>query len=459
MQRLSSHTFRQRDPHPRPSNLKRLWVRLPWGRIIAAALMVFAGYGLGSGALSLAHEAAERWAGPPISPEAAAFLNDKKPTKPQVAAPIDDKAGPVKMVQPAAALVAKPRLKTADFHRSFHGQDPVLTQKMRWLLDDYEVPEGGIVVLDIHTGDILTAVGRRNGKADVKAITTAQWPAASVFKVVTGSALLRKGMNPKTKSCFNGGLRKVRRKQLDQTKGARCSDFVTAFGKSQNIPFARWTDKYLTTTSLKDETVQWGFGLNNRFQLPIEGVGAPVIPKERLAFARTGAGFGQVPMSPLHGALLASAIANEGTVALPKVIANQVPVTLPVMTAQQTKVMKQAMIKTVKKGSARRAFLERRRPAMGRLGAGGKTGSLFIKSKAGQDLTWFVGFAPAQEPEIAVAAYVINGPKWRIRAPYMGREALRAALLKTSPYRPTQDPLLVQHKLGKAKGKKSAARK
>ena len=133
-------------------------------------------------------------------------------------------------------------------------------------------------------------------------------------------------------------------------------------------------------------------------------------------------GLDRYSMSPLHGALLASAIANEGTVALPKVIANQVPVTLPVMTAQQTKVMKQAMIKTVKEGSARRAFLERRRPAMGRLGAGGKTGSLFIKSKAGQDLTWFVGFAPAQEPEIAVAAYVINGPKWRIRAPYMGEK-------------------------------------
>ena len=117
--------------------------------------------------------------------------------------------------------------------------------------------------------------------------------------------------------------------------------------------------------------------------------------------------------------------------------------------------MKKAMLATVKKGSARRAFLERRRPAMGSLGAGGKTGSLFIKSKAGQDLTWFVGFAPADKPEIAVAAYVINGPKWRIRAPYMGREAMRSALLKTSPYRPTQDPLLVQKKTGK----KSASRK
>ena len=46
----------------------------------------------------------------------------------------------------------------------------------------------------------------------------------------------------------------------------------------------------------------------------------------------------------------------------------------------------------------------------------------------------------------AVAAYTINGPKWRIRAPYVAREAMRAALLNTSPYRPTQDPLLVKKK-------------
>ena len=458
MQRLSPHTFRDRTSKPKRPMVHRFLLGLPWGRIVAAALMLFVGYGLGRGALSLAHEAASIWSGPQISAEAAAFLNAKPQPQPEKAKVVP--APVIKAEIPApkkSELIkpGKPLLEPKNFHRSLHGQSPVLTQKMRWLLDDYNVPEGAIVVLDIHTGDILTAVGRKNGKADVDAVLTAKWPAASVFKTVTGAALLKHGMNPKKKSCFNGGLRKVTRKQLDRKKGARCSDFVVAFGKSQNIPFARWTDKYLSTTSLMNEASHWGFGHANRLQLPFQAVGLPVIPQERLAFARTGAGFGEVPMSPLHGALLASAVANGGDVALPKVIANQAPVVLPIMASKTAKVMKKAMLATVKKGSARRAFLERRRPAMGSLGAGGKTGSLFIKSKAGQDLTWFVGFAPADKPEIAVAAYVINGPKWRIRAPYMGREAMRSALLKTSPYRPTQDPLLVQRK----SGKKSASRK
>ena len=455
MKRLSPHTFRERNHRqPKPVSSGRLF-RLPWGRIVGAAVMLFVGYGLGRGALSLAHEAAEIWSGPKISAEAAAFLNAKPAPQKSEAAPLKAKTQAVKVPQAQLIQPGKPLLQPKNFHRSLHGQSPVLTQKMRWLLDDYNVPEGAIVVLDVHTGDILTAVGRKNGKADVDAVLTAKWPAASVFKTVTAAALLKSGMNPNKKSCFNGGLRKVSRKQLDRTKGARCSDFVVAFGKSQNIPFARWTDTYLNATSLMAEASHWGFGHANRLQLPLKAVGLPIIPEERLAFARTGAGFGEVPMSPLHGALLASAVANGGEVALPKVIANQVPVVLPMMASKTAKVMKKAMLATVKKGSARRAFLERRRPAMGSLGAGGKTGSLFIKSKAGQDLTWFVGFAPADNPEIAVAAYVINGPKWRIRAPYMGREAMRSALLKTSPYRPTQDPLLVQRKLGK----KSASRK
>src|SRR5439155_17908816 len=45
------------------------------------------------------------------------------------------------------------------------------------------------------------------------------------------------------------------------------------------------------------------------------------------------------------------------------------------------------------------------------------------------DYSWFVGFAPADDPKIAVAAVVVNGLKWRIHAPYVAREAFRAYLV------------------------------
>ena len=96
------------------------------------------------------------------------------------------------------------------------------------------------------------------------------------------------------------------------------------------------------------------------------------------------------------------------------------------------------MVATVKSGTARRTFKEQGKPAMGKHGAGGKTGTL---GHRGRDLSWFVGFAPADNPRYAVGAYVANRPTWRIRASYVGREALRSVLLKTTPYRPRKSSL------------------
>tara|TARA_B100000683_G_C12494214_1_gene555673 strand:+ start:995 stop:2314 length:1320 start_codon:yes stop_codon:yes gene_type:complete len=431
---MIDHAPRKRVKQEKPS----LFSVLPWFRIVLGALMLFAGYSLGRGALSWAHETVQNWEGPKLSEEAKAFLM----LEGHAADTIPDESPVPEKNEPAI----QPLVKKSEFSKSMAGQDPRLVQKMRWLLDDYEVPEGAVVVLHANTGDVLAAVGRRNGRSDVGAALEAKWPAASVFKMVTASALLEEGLGQGEKVCFNGGLRKVTKKQLDQRKGARCSNILTAFAKSQNIPFARWTDQKLNPNLLQEEALLWGFGDANRFALPNGSYGTPTIPKERLSFAQTGAGFGDVPLSPIHGAMMAAAVANGGSVPMPKLNATQEPVYLPVLSEKGAATLQKAMVQTVSKGSARRAFRERRRPAMGRLGAGGKTGSLFVESRAGMDLTWFVGFAPAKNPKVAVAAYIINGPKWRIRAPYVAREAMRAALLNTSPYRPTQDPLLVKKK-------------
>ncbi len=40
--------------------------------------------------------------------------------------------------------------------------------------------------------------------------------------------------------------------------------------------------------------------------------------------------------------------------------------------------------------------------------------------------TWFVGFAPADAPEVAISTLVVNTPEWQIKAPQLAREVLRA---------------------------------
>ncbi len=79
---------------------------------------------------------------------------------------------------------------------------------------------------------------------------------------------------------------------------------------------------------------------------------------------------------------------------------------------------------TVSKGTARRAFRFRGARA---LDAAGKTGSIASKNPY-HDYSWFVGFAPASAPRIAVAALVVNGPKWRIHASALAAAALRTYL-------------------------------
>lgn len=64
-------------------------------------------------------------------------------------------------------------------------------------------------------------------------------------------------------------------------------------------------------------------------------------------------------------------------------------------------------------------------------GAVGKTGSLADK-KPFRDYSWFVGFAPKEDPKIAVAAVIVNDPKWRIRATWLGREAMRLGMQNLS---------------------------
>jgi penicillin-binding protein A len=81
---------------------------------------------------------------------------------------------------------------------------------------------------------------------------------------------------------------------------------------------------------------------------------------------------------------------------------------------------------TVTEGTARRAF-RRPGPSLRDVTIAGKTGSLADKAPY-RDYSWFVGFAPVDDPKFAVAAVVVNGPVWRVKASTVAREAFAAAL-------------------------------
>ncbi len=67
----------------------------------------------------------------------------------------------------------------------------------------------------------------------------------------------------------------------------------------------------------------------------------------------------------------------------------------------------------------------RRPPRSAACQVAGKTGTLSDKDPY-RDYTWFVGFAPADNPEVAVATVIANDRRWRVHAPAVAREALEA---------------------------------
>jgi cell division protein FtsI/penicillin-binding protein 2 len=247
-----------------------------------------------------------------------------------------------------------------------------------------------------------------------------------------------KGLHSKSEICFNGGFRPITAADLRGTTGNTCASMKTAFSRSYNVPFARWSNAFLSRSELAAEAHAFGFQRPSALGLSKSAHGNLEIPLDKLKRAGTAAGFGDIHLSPLHGALMAAAVGNGGVARKPVWTADKATTEVRLFPSSRSRALRQMMVATVTSGTARKTFKEQGKPALGEHGAGGKTGTL---GHRGRDLSWFVGFAPAENPRYAVGAYVANRPTWRIRASYVGREALRSALLKTSPYRPKSSSL------------------
>jgi cell division protein FtsI/penicillin-binding protein 2 len=88
--------------------------------------------------------------------------------------------------------------------------------------------------------------------------------------------------------------------------------------------------------------------------------------------------------------------------------------------------LSQMMATTVSSGTSRKIFHDRRgRPRLASIRIAAKTGSIDGKDPAGH-YSWFTAYAPIDDPQIALVALVVNQDKWRIKASYLGEQALEA---------------------------------
>jgi peptidoglycan glycosyltransferase len=310
--------------------------------------------------------------------------------------------------------------------------------------------KGAVVALDPRTGAILAMVtyprydpntidadwkqiNSDAGKPLLNRAAQGLYPPGSVFKMVVAGAALQEGVvDPQTQfddtgSVTAGGY--VVKNYGDNVYGPH--SFADAFAKSINTTFAK-LGVQLGADVLFRYAGDFGFGETSPWPL---GGAKSVFPDpasmDKAHVAQASFGQGEVLSSPLEIALVASAVANGGTIMKPYIV-DQVldyhqnildqtsPQTwLEPLSAQTADTLKQLMIRVVTGGTGTSAAIEGVQVA-------GKTGTAEVGN--GEPHAWFAAFAPADNPEIVVAVLVENaGTGGSVAAP-VARQVISAAL-------------------------------
>lgn len=318
-------------------------------------------------------------------------------------------------------------------HQAVLTLHPRLQRALTEALERGRPQRGATVLLEAKTGKVLALAGYEGGHSDEEVALRAFAPAASIFKVPSTAALLRAGVKPSEQVCYFGGKRRLQPKHLeDDPRRDRCVHFRDVLPFSLNAAVAKLVDKRLPEGALEAEARRFGFDRKLLFARPTE-TSLANIPSDRFGRANTAAGFGDVRISALHGALIASIPANDGMLLWPRVIDHltggepRVPPkaerALPEALAAE---LARLMTRTVDEGTGWRTFSQCG-PSLAGVRVAGKTGSL-TDYEGGADYSWFVGYAPVEDPRVIVAAVIENDIQlWYVRAPEMAREALERA--------------------------------
>lgn len=242
-------------------------------------------------------------------------------------------------------------------------------------------------------------------------------PPGSTFKVVVAAAALASGDWTLESTLPNPARYTLpgTTTQVSNAWGGTCGEGETttlaeALKRSCNIPMAELAaqlgDKAIRETAEK-------FGFNTEFELPLEAT-ASSYPSglDDAQTALTGFGQGQVTATPLQMAMVAAGVANDGAVMKPrmvdKVIGDDFAVHEQftdeafeqVLSAEQAEALTAVLVEGVDSGAATGARIDG-------VAVAGKTGTAQNGSRP--HTLWFTGFAPAENPRVAVAVVVEDG--------------------------------------------------
>ncbi len=309
--------------------------------------------------------------------------------------------------------------------------DEGLTQDVFEILRRGRVERGVAIVIDPRTGRLLAYAATDENVLPVERA----YPAASIIKVITAAAMLEQRADPTAWDClYEGNKYRLSERRLDRPKRGNPSSLEEALATSNNQCFSQWAIHGLGEPRLRRMIERFGWGAR-----PAIGHATGQIDPvaSRYDLGQLGSGLDGVRVTPLHVASLASVL-SDGRLIEPRWIDRIVDaegrvVALPeaaaprrVVSPRTAENLRDLMVSTTKRGTARRAFRTRRGvPLLGPIEVAGKTGNLNGRNPSGR-YEWFFGVAPADDPQIGVVVLQVHGHLWWARSSELAANILRS---------------------------------
>jgi hypothetical protein len=276
---------------------------------------------------------------------------------------------------------------------------------------------GGVVVLYPKTGAVL---------ADAGLGMDALQPPGSSFKTVTSSAALKAGVATLSSSYAYAKFVVLDGWHLHNFHYEDCGgSLVLAFAVSCNSVFAPLADQVGARRLVKMASA---FGFNHRPSLAYPAPtsvtpSAKAMPSD-LSLGVAGIGQGGVQATPLQMASVAQTIGSGGVQVPPHIVhlpksARDIKPSHRVISPTVADEVRTMMEAVVTEGTGTAA-------AISGVTVAGKTGTAEVGTRPSD--AWFIAFAPADNPQVAVAVLVVNGGVGGAVAAPIARQVLIAAL-------------------------------